>query len=139
VTPKRFPSKIDAWLVVLFAIAFFIQSAAMVSVVMAGVDHRAIIIMVVTTVLLVMLIGSTLRYTYYSIEGQILKVRSGPFSWKIPIDQIHSITPTRSPWSSPALSMDRLRITWGKNRRILVSPRDKKGFAKALGREISHD
>lgn len=94
--------------------------------------------MVVTTVFLVLLIGSTLRFTYYSIEGPTLKVRSGPFNWKIPIDQIQSITPTKSPWSSPALSMDRLRITWGNNRRILVSPRDKEGFAKALGRDISH-
>ena len=137
-TPKRFPSKVDAWLVIVFVVALTIQTAAMISVVLAGVDAAAIAIMVGTTVLLLALVGSTLRFTYYTIEGNTLKVRSGPFSWAIPIDQIHTITPTKSPLSSPALSLDRLRIHWGKKRRIMVSPADKDGFVKALGMEISH-
>jgi membrane protein YdbS with pleckstrin-like domain len=136
-TPKRFPSKVDAWLVIVFVVALTIQTAAMISVVLAGVDAAAIAIMVGATVLLLALVGSTLRFTYYTIEGNTLKVRSGPFSWAIPIDQIHTITPTKSPLSSPALSLDRLRIHWGEKRRIMVSPADKDGFVKALGMVIS--
>lgn len=137
-TPKRFPSKIDAWLVIVFVAALFVQTAAFVSVVRAGADTVAIAIMVIATLLLLLLVGSTLRFTYYTVEGNTLKVRSGPFSWTIPIDEIHTITPTKSPLSSPALSLDRLRIHWGKKRRIMVSPADKDGFVKALGMEISH-
>ena len=86
------------------------------------------------SMLLVMaLILSTLLRTYYSVEGNTLRIVSGPFRWRVPIDEISSLESTRSPWSSPALSMDRLRIRYGGNRCILISPRDKQRFAKAIG------
>ncbi|MFQ5610075.1 MAG: PH domain-containing protein [Woeseiaceae bacterium] len=45
--------------------------------------------------------------------------------------------PTRNPLSSPALSLDRLKITYGpKNRKVLVSPADKESFVQALGLEL---
>ena len=55
----------------------------------------------------------------------------GPFRWRVPIDAITAITPTRSALSSPALSLDRLRIEYGE-RAILVSPIYKEGFVRAL-------
>ena len=137
-TAKRFPSKIDAWLVIVFVAALAIQTGAMVSVVRAGANTGAIVVMVLATLFVLLLVGSVLRFTYYTIAGNTLKVRSGPFSWTIPIDEIHTITPTKSPISSPALSLDRLRIHWGPKRRIMVSPADRDGFVKALGMEISH-
>lgn len=121
----------------LLILALVIQTVALVFVSINRVDPTATTIMVVATILLWALIGSTLRFTHYTVTGNTLKVRSGPFSWTIPIDQIQSVTATRNPLSSPALSMDRLRITWGKNRRLMVSPADKKGFLKALGMELS--
>jgi hypothetical protein len=43
---------------------------------------------------------------------------------------------TRNPLSSPALSLDRLKITYGNGKRIMISPADKIGFLKAIGQEL---
>ena len=85
---------------------------------------------------LMVLIGSLLIGTHYTVDGNMLRVVSGPFRWKVPIDQIRSVQATRNPLSSPALSLDRLRIEYGKRRRIMVSPADKAGFLKAIGQEL---
>jgi Bacterial PH domain len=71
------------------------------------------------------------RSTYYVIEGPTLVIRSSGIAWRVPIAEIRSITPTRSAFSSPALSLDRLRIEYG-GRRILVSPEDRHKFIAAL-------
>jgi hypothetical protein len=61
-----------------------------------------------------------------------LVVRSGPFKWCIPIADITSITPTSNPLSSPALSLDRLRIEYGRGHLLMISPRDKEQFVRDL-------
>jgi hypothetical protein len=64
-------------------------------------------------------------------------VRGGPFRWRIPLAAIVSVTPTRNPLSSPACSLDRLRITHRGprgERGLLVSPASKTGFLDALAR-----
>ena len=71
--------------------------------------------------------------TNYRVESGNLRVRCGPFSWTIPLDQIESVQPSRSVLSSPALSLDRLRIRYGNGRSVLVSPRDKEAFLAAIG------
>jgi FtsH-binding integral membrane protein len=70
--------------------------------------------------------------TIYSINSGILLVRSGPFSWKIPLSEITRIVPTRSALSSPALSLDRLRVEYGSRNAVLVSPRDQATFIRAI-------
>lgn len=67
-----------------------------------------------------------------------LLVRSGPFRWRIAIDGIESIRPSRSPLSSPALSLDRLEITYGGGRRLLISPEDREGFLEAIVARSRH-
>ncbi len=133
-TPKRFKSKIDRWLLLLLvAIMFFevvVMSIAATQVNSAG---RATI-MIVAALAIVALIGSMLMGTHYTVAGNMLRVACGPFRWKVPIDAIQSVEATRSPLSSPALSLDRLRIHYGK-RRIMVSPSDKAGFLKAIGQD----
>ncbi len=74
----------------------------------------------------------TLLATRYSIDDAFLRVRCGPFRWTIPLRDIASITPTRDHASSPALSLDRLRIEYGGGRSLLVSPRDKDAFLRDL-------
>ena len=70
--------------------------------------------------------------TYYGFDGPDLVVRSGPFRWRIPLVAITGITPTSEPLSSPALSLDRLKITYGQGRSIIISPRDKEDFLREL-------
>ena len=71
--------------------------------------------------------------TDYTVTTDELKVRSGPFKWTIRREDIRDITPTRHHLSSPALSLNRLEIRYGAGKRILVSPRDRNGFYRALG------
>ena len=71
--------------------------------------------------------------TYYLVEDRILKIRSGPVRMSIPLNEINSVKPSRSLLSSPALSIKRLKISYGANKTVLVSPKDEKGFRRAIG------
>jgi hypothetical protein len=132
---KRFKSKIDRWLLLLLVAIMVFEVVVMSVAAMQAGDPRAAAGLVLTALLIVALIGSLLIGTHYTVEGNTLRVVSGPFRWKVPIDQIHSVESTRSPLSSPALSLDRLRIDYGNRRRIMVSPADKAGFIRAIGQE----
>ncbi|MBV8617826.1 MAG: PH domain-containing protein [Curvibacter sp.] len=75
---------------------------------------------------------STLLGTHYTLDEDTLLIRSGPMRWRIAIRDIRAVTPTRSAASSPALSLDRLRIDHGPGRCVLISPADRQGFLDAL-------
>ena len=86
----------------------------------------------VVTVIVTMLLFAVIRNTCYVIDVGTLRIRSGPFRWTIPLADIVEITPSRNPLSSPALSLDRLKISLGKRKFVLVSPEDKAGFIRAI-------
>ena len=73
-----------------------------------------------------------LRSTRYSLSDTHLDIRSGPFAWRVPLGQVRSITRTRNPLSSPALSLDRLRIEYGPAKWIMISPEDQERFMREL-------
>lgn len=136
-TRKRFNSKVDRWLLfLLIAVIVFEVVVLSIAAARAGSPAEAMWLMF-AALLIVALIGSLLIRTYYVVEGNTLRIVSGPFSWKVAIDQIESVKATRNPLSSPALSLDRLRIRYGKGRRIMVSPADRSGFLKAIGQELA--
>lgn len=72
--------------------------------------------------------------TSYRIDASTLTVRSGPLRWVIALSQIESVRPTREARSAPALSLDRLRISYAGGRQLLVSPKDKEEFLRHLER-----
>ncbi len=129
----RFESKRDLWLIVLLRV----MPIVVLAIVADGwyLSHRymggPIFGAVVLIVFELFFFESMLRSTYYLIEGATLVIRSSVFTWRVPIAAIRSITPTRSALSSPALSLDRLRIEYG-GKRILVSPENKRHFIEAL-------
>jgi membrane protein YdbS with pleckstrin-like domain len=133
-TPKRFKSKIDRWLLFLL-VAVMVFEIVVMSIAATQVRSPGeATILIVAALAIVALIGSMLIGTHYTVAGNTLRVACGPFRWKVPIDAIQSVEATRSPLSSPALSLDRLRIHYGK-RRIMVSPSDRAGFLKAIGQD----
>ena len=73
--------------------------------------------------------------TRYIVSGDDLKIISGPFTWNIPIQSIISLQETQTAATSPALSFDRLEITYGEDKVIIVSPVDKEKFIQKLGKE----
>jgi Bacterial PH domain len=85
--------------------------------------------------------------TYYEIQGEYLKIVSGPIRYTINIHSIQSVKPTNNPLSSPALSIDRLEIQYNKTNKkgglqsnksvwssgmALISPKDKQKFIEEL-------
>ena len=81
-------------------------------------------------------IGLPLWFLYtpqYLVEDEVLKIQSGPLKWTIPITSISQVVETSNPRSSPALSLRRLKITYGESKTIMVSPKDHEGFLEAIG------
>lgn len=67
--------------------------------------------------------------TYYVIDGKNLIIRCGfMINMTIPIDQIKKVTKTNNPLSSPAASLDRLAIYYGKSGFVMISPKVKMDF-----------
>jgi hypothetical protein len=127
-----FPSKVDRWIVWLTAIPLTILAAAVTSALLAGPPLPAAFLMVGLEVLIVAFIVWTYRGTRYLVTDREVIARSGPFRWRIEIAGIESIRPSRSPLSSPAMSLDRLEIRYGGGRRLLISPKDREGFLEAV-------
>lgn len=135
---KRFKSKVDRWLIAVLLFAIVIDVWGIIAFLRFESDAVVLTISVLVSLLVIALIASVSLGTHYTIDRNILRIVSGPFRWKVPVDQITRVEATRSPFSSPALSLDRLRIHYGHNRRIMISPADKVGFLKTIGHELSH-
>ena len=133
ITAMRFESKRDLWLILLLRGIPLLLLAAVSYAWYAS--HRDLSGPIVGAVLLLLVelffFELVLRSTYYVVDGGTLLIRSSGITWRVPIAEIQSITPTRSALSSPALSLDRLRIDYG-NKQILVSPEEKERFIAAL-------
>jgi hypothetical protein len=64
--------------------------------------------------------------TYYEVTDNILRVKCGVLMDKtIHIDTIKEIKETHDLIASPAVSLDRLRITYNKYQNIIISPKEK--------------
>lgn len=132
-----FRSKVDAWLAATIIAAALVSVAAAVAVAVGTGLVQSPSLAVALAALL--LIGAVLplwilRSTYYTLDARYLYVRSGPFRWRVPLQDIRAVRPTRNPLSSPALSLDRLRVEFGRGGSIMISPGDKDGFLTELER-----
>jgi hypothetical protein len=124
-----FNSKIDTWLLVvlltgvagcLLAALYLIQGATGMRIV-AGLLF-----------LVAALIVWPLVTTRYVLSDAQLRIRCGPITWTVPVTEITAVTPTRNPLSSPALSLDRIRIDYGKGRSIMLAPEPREAFLRQL-------
>jgi hypothetical protein len=127
---RVFKSKIDTWL-----LAVFVGSAAM-ALFAAGVLIQGSASDFWVGFPIVVL-GAVFPFwlmvrTTYTFEDGVLHIRSGPFKWVVQVSDIRSVTPTRNPLSSPALSLDRLNIVYGNGQSVMISPLDKAGFLEHL-------
>lgn len=126
-------SQVDRWLlVVVLASAAGCLAAGMAAIFTSpsGTASLVAIFLLLVSAFPVWILGAT----YYVLTGDELEVRSGPFRWRIPIREIRGVTASRNPLSSPALSLDRLRIEYGTSKWILISPSDREGFLRELER-----
>lgn len=68
----------------------------------------------------------------YFLSDSTLRIRCGPFNWKVSISTITEIEPTNSWFSGPALSLDRIRIRYGNGNSVMISPEPREDFLKQL-------
>ena len=129
-TTETFQSKVDRWLVLILAasallVLFGVGAAARTGEMSLAAAAATVLVAAGIPVWI-------FTTTRYELSSSTLLIRSGPFRWSIPVADIKSITPTHNPLSSPALSLDRLRIEYGQGRAVMISPHDKSAFLRAL-------
>lgn len=122
---KTYYSKIDSWLIILFAAIFLV---GMIIPLLEG-DWLGVCIVLPTAVFVIHLLTNT----YYAINGSLLIVKSGfIINTTIEIANIRKIEETKSMISSPAASLDRLEIFYNKYDSIIISPKNKAEFIAAI-------
>jgi hypothetical protein len=129
-------SKIDEWLGLLLATVIVIEiGIGGLFLVAPPVTRGAGLLIAAGCFAVAGLLAWIVLGTLYEIGDGVLLARSGPFRFRVPLDGIRAVSPSRNPLSAPACSLDRLRIDYevgGRGRWLLVSPKDKEGFLEAL-------
>ncbi len=126
-----FHSKVDTWfkvVIVLSVLVSLITIVATAKLALTLIGLASVAVLLIGTILPLWLV----RSTRYCLSENTLLIQSGPFKWKVLINEIHKVEPTRNPLSSPALSLDRLRIEYGQDKWVMISPDDKAGFLREL-------
>ena len=132
-----FPSKVDRWLLAVLWFTAVSPLGPWISALQAG--DREIIVLSSFALLLVWGILWGLAWpVVYTVGEEHLEIRYGRVRKKVLFSDIRSITPTRSLISSPALSLDRLRIETVSGTSPLISPLDKPGFLAAIAERTEH-
>ena len=124
-------SKIDTWLLAVFALLVAVSLYTSFKIILSGSPITWAPLLVAVGVGIVLPVWILLA-THYTLDPRLLLVRSGPLKWRVPIRDITNITPTSSLLSSPALSLDRLRIEYGQGKVLMISPRNKDQFIREL-------
>lgn len=123
---KKYKSKISWKLIAFLAVMF---SFIGFEVVTNPVNWLALMVLILCLLFIIHLFTSI---SYTIIEDE-LKVKAGFLvNTKIPISSIHKIKETNNLISSPAVSLDRLEIFYGKYDSIIISPLDKNEFIQDL-------
>lgn len=88
----------------------------------------------IVIVVLFVFITYLLLSTVYTINNNSKKlvVKSGYFYRKIDIEHIKTIKKSKSWISSPALSIDRIEISYNKYDSVLISPKNREQFVQEL-------
>ncbi len=128
-----FESKRDMWLWLILGFSVLVDLGAAVALLSADLPPLSRTISVAVLLATAALILWIMYGTRYLVDQGVLTIYCGPFRKRLRVSEIESVEPTRSPLSSPALSLDRLRITYAGGKKIMVSPEDPDRFRNAIG------
>lgn len=128
---RWYPSKVDGWIAVALALGPIACIATVVATALAG---EGLLVAVVSSAVLLAVYGGLVFPMRYAVGTDAVIVRHGLITQRIPLAAITEVRPTRNPLSSPALSLDRLEITFGEGvfKHAMISPADKQGFLDEL-------
>ncbi|MGB5622061.1 MAG: PH domain-containing protein [Gammaproteobacteria bacterium] len=128
-----FRSKRDLLLWLILSLSVLIDLGAAVALLSADLPSLSRAISVAVLLATAALVLWIMYGTRYLVDQGMLTIYCGPFRKRLRVSEIESVEPTRSPLSSPALSLDRLRITYAGGKKIMVSPEDPDRFRNAIG------
>lgn len=129
-----YPSRIDAWLVAVLVGAVLLCGVPVwLHWHQPGAAAWAVAIAVLTLGVIVA-VTVPCRYT---LTADDLLIRCGLIRQRIPLRTISRVEPSSSIVSAPALSLRRLKVSYGR-RAQYISPRDRAGFIAELTRRAPH-
>jgi hypothetical protein len=131
-TPTHgFRSKVDWWLILILLSILGIPMAVQWGQLTAGsVPSSLWTPMVVVAALAIAFVP--IRYV---IEGETVSIKCGIIGWEhsaFHVQEVLSIKESYDVLAAPALSLDRLSVDLGFRGQLLISPKDKAGFLRAL-------
>ena len=131
---NRFYSKRDLWLTLFAWVPMLASFVLFLVELIKGTEFFGI--MTVVWILIIGFMGWLWVGTYYEFEEDYLLVRSGPIKEKLYYKDITDVKPTNAPWSSAALSLDRLAVYCNGRLKVYISPKDKAGFINTLSEKV---
>lgn len=96
-------------------------------------SFSGIIWLVTGTLILGLLLWFWFGTNYRITEGTLI-IHNGPFRYRITVNEIHRIRKTKSILATPALSVDRLAVEYGKYMDVQISPQNEEEFVELLVR-----
>jgi len=128
-----YPSKIDWWLVPLLCIP---PTSALIACAVSAIQGSMndLVIAVAIAILVVGLYLGLVFPMRYGISETHLVIRNGMCTQRILLSEISEVHPTHNPLSSPALSLDRIHVQFGKGflKAVMISPADRDRFLDEL-------
>lgn len=135
-TTLRFTSKVDWWLaVVLVSLPVIAIGSAVAG--MLTEDTAGTAVGWIAAVAVLAMYPALLWPIEYLVTDEQLVIRFGLVRTRVALERLRKVAPSRNPLSSPALSMDRLRIDY-RGGFALISPADKIGFVRTLQERAPH-
>ncbi len=132
---KTYPSAIDWWIAITLIgtpAACIIGGAILLSA--SAIDG----LIIIGTGLFVAGITALLAYPCtYTLTATSLTIRAGLMNEEIPLTKIEGAEPCFSLWSSPALSLKRVRVVLQDGGSRLISPKDREAFVADLATAIT--
>ena len=128
-TMNWYRSKVDWWLALLLCVPPVASIATGVALVLGGKASELLWYFASVLFLIGIYFGLVIPMRY-GLDDSHLLVRFGICRQRIPLVDILEVYPTHNPLSSPALSLDRLHVQYGRgfSKAVMISPADRDRF-----------
>jgi hypothetical protein len=129
-------SKVDWWLVPLLALPPVVLVAVCAALLFSGKTSELPWLLLPLLLVFGIYFGLVFPMRYGIDDAQLL-VRFGLCTQRIPLADISEVHPTHNPLSSPALSLDRLHVQYGRGlfKAVMISPAERDRFLDDLARK----
>jgi hypothetical protein len=131
-TLHTYGSRVDAWLAAVLILAVVLVSGASLA---AAVDTGNLASLA-PAVIMGLVLGLLVFPIRYTMQEDLLLIQSGVLKYRVPYAEITDVSPSREAWSSPAMSLDRLKIQYGAGKSILISPENQAEFVNELSARV---